>query len=473
MMKSLKLCLLICFLLPVPLLLLAQQDTDHQYKKSLKEVLDEIQARFHVKIKYSDAQVKGKEITYADWRFRNTVDETLANVLAPLDMKVNKESPAVYKLKEYEYNNWPVQEGWAKLDSIAKLYHDVPSWEKRKALLRPELYKALDLSPLPEKPNTKPIITAKRVYDGYSVENIAIEILPGLYINGSLYKPLNIKGKIPVMLSPDGHWDKQRYRPDAQIRCATLARIGCMAYSYDLFAWGESQLQFKYEDHRTSIAQVVQTLGAIRILDYVLSLKETDPARVGISGGSGGGSHTVLMAAIDQRIKLSAPVVAVSSYFYGGCPCESGMPIHFVGGGTDNVEIAAMAAPNPQLLISDGSDWTAHMPEHDFPYLKKMYGYYGKADMVENVHLPNDKHDYGPSKRFPLYKFVAKHFKLDIKSIEDKAGNIDESKVTIEKEPMMYVFGDHGQNLPVDAVKGINTLRHVFETTPREATPKS
>lgn len=469
-MRKFKLFILFAILFQ-PLLIWAQQDTDHQYKKSLKEVLDEIQNRFHVKIKYTDAQVKDKYVTYADWRFRNTVDETLANVLAPVDMKVNKTGPASYKLKDYEYNVWSVKDGWAKLDSIAKLYDDVKSWEQRKALLRPELYKALDLYPLPAKPNSKPIITPERIYDGYSVENIAIEILPGLYINGSLYKPLHIKGKIPVMLSPDGHWDKQRYRADCQLRCATLARMGCMAYSYDLFAWGESLLQFKAEDHRTSIAQVVQTLGAIRILDYVLSLKETDPNRVGISGGSGGGSHTVLMAAIDQRIKLSAPVVAVSSYFYGGCPCESGMPIHLCGGGTDNVELAAMAAPNPQLLISDGKDWTALMPEHDFPYLQKMYGYYGKTNLVENVHLPNEGHDYGPSKRDALYKFVAKNFKLDIHKIEDKNGNIDESEVTIEKEPLMYVFGDHGQYLPKDAIKGYQNLLHVFATAPREKKP--
>ena len=470
-MKKLRLILLGLLVLPSALLM-AQQDTDHQYKKSLKTVLDEIEARFHVKIKYSEADVKGKEVTYADWRFRNTVDETLTNVLTPLDMKVNKEGPTIYKLKSFEYNNWPVADGWKKLDSIAKLYTDRQSWEVRKAQLRPALLKALTLSPLPAKPNSAPIITPKRIYNGYSVENIAIEILPGLYINGSLYKPLNIKGKIPVMLSPDGHWEKQRYRADAQIRCATLARMGCMAYSYDLFAWGESLLQFKSEDHRTSIAQVVQTLGAIRILDYVLSLKETDPERVGISGGSGGGSHTILIAAIDQRIKLSAPVVSVSSYFYGGCPCESGMPIHFVCGGTDNVEIAAMAAPHPQLLISDGSDWTQHMPEHDFPYLKKLYGYYGKADLVENVHLPNDKHDFGPTKRFPLYRFVARDWNLNIKSIEDAKGNIDESPVTIEKEEKMYVFGDHGQNLPKDAVKGIDNLRRVYETAPREPETK-
>lgn len=470
-MKNYKLYTLLIAMVLLPMLVWAQQDTDHKYRKSLKDVLDEIQARFHVKIKYSEDQVKDKYIDYADWRFRNTVDETLTNVLAPIDMKVNKTGPTSYKLKDYEYNVWSVADGWAKLDSIAKQYHDQASWEKRKEMLRPALYKALDLYPLPAKPDSKPIITPKRIYNGYTVENIAIEILPGLYINGSLYKPLHYKGKIPVMLSPDGHWDKQRYRADCQLRCATLARMGCMAYSYDLFAWGESLLQFKSQDHRTSIAQVVQTLGAIRIIDYLLTLKETDPNRLGISGGSGGGSHTVLMAALDPRIKLSAPVVAVSSYFYGGCPCESGMPIHFVCGGTDNVELAAMAAPNPQLLITDGKDWTAHMPEHDFPYLQKMYGYYGKTNMVANVHLPNEGHDYGPSKRNALYKFVAKNFNLDIHKIEDKNGNIDESEVTIEKESMMYVFGDHGQYLPKDAIHGYENLLHVFATAPREKNP--
>jgi hypothetical protein len=470
-MKSYKAYILGGLLLLLPGLIWAQQDTDHQFKKTLKATLEEIEARFHVKIKFSDDQVKGKEVTYADWRFRNTVDETLDNVLAPLDMKVNKTGPNAYKLKEYEYNVWSEQDGWAKLDSIAKLYHDAPSWEKRKDSLRIALYKALDLYPLPVKPDSKPIITARRVYNGYSVQNIAIEILPGLYINGSLYKPFHTRGKIPVMLSPDGHWAQQRYRPDCQIRCATLARMGCMAYSYDLFAWGESLLQFKSEDHRTSIAQVVQTLGAIRILDYVLSLKETDPQRVGISGGSGGGSHTVLMTALDPRIKLSAPVVSVSSYFYGGCPCESGMPIFFCAGGTDNVELAAMAAPHPQLLISDGKDWTAHMPEHDFPYLQKMYGYYGKTDLVENVHLANEGHDYGPSKRQALYAFVAKNFHLDINEMRDRNGKVDESEVTIEKEPMMYVFGDHGQNLPKDAIMGYNNLLKVFATSPREKKP--
>jgi dienelactone hydrolase len=445
--------------------LYAQQTSDAGFKKPLADVLQEIQERYKVKIKYSPKQVEGKIVEYAEWRFRPDVEQTLENVLTPLEMKVNKEGPISYKLKEYEYYRWPVADGWKELDRIAAQYHNKEEFEARKALLRPQLYKALLLSPLPAKPASKPIITAKRVFDGYTVENIAIEILPGVYINGSLYKPLKIKGKIPVILSPDGHWYQHRFRADCQIRCAAIAKMGGMAYSYDLFGWGESGLQFKYEDHRRSLAQTVQALGAIRILDYVLSLKETDPARVGISGGSGGGSHTVLMAALDERIKLSAPVVSVSSYFYGGCPCESGMPIFQCGGGTDNVELAAMAAPHPQLLISDGQDWTAETPQHDLPYLQKIYGYYGKTNLVENVHLPTEGHDFGISKRTALYEFLAKNFRMNIAAIKNKNGEIDESGITIEKEQALYVFGPKGEKLPAGAIKGFENLEKLFYTS--------
>jgi dienelactone hydrolase len=437
-------------------------NSDNKYKKPLLQVIKDIESRFGVKIKYSEAQVNDKWVNYADWRFRTDLDQTLINVFTPLEMKVNKEKDKVYKLKEYEYHRWNVKDGWDFLDSLAAKYHDKESWEKRKAEIKPQLYKALLLSPLPAKNNSKPIFTPKRIMDGYSVENIALEIMPGLYINGSLYKPLNPKGKIPLVLSPDGHWEKQRFRADCQIRCAMIAKMGAMAFSYDLFAWGESGLQFKYEDHRRSLAQTVQTLGGIRILDYFTSLKETDTTRIAISGGSGAGSHAILLTALDDRIKLSAPVVAMSSYFYGGCPCESGMPIHFCAGGTNNVELAAMAAPKPQLIVSDGGDWTAETPLHDFPYLQKMYGYYGLANKVENIHLPNEKHDFGINKRIALYDFLIKNFNLNPSKVKDKSGNYDETKCTIEKETALYVFGVKGENLPQNAIMGFEALTQLF-----------
>ena len=461
--RSLKLLWGFALFMVSSITLNAQYTTDGAYKMPLKEVLSGIQKRFNVTIKYTDSLVAGKFVNYAQWRYRNNVETTLANVLTPLDMKVKKEKDKVYKLSNYEYYRWDVQEGWAELDRIAAQYKTLNEWEKRKQLLKPALLQALQLSPLPTVPNSKPIITPKRQFNGYTVENIAIEILPGLWINGSLYKPTNYAGKIPIILNPDGHWEKQRYRPDCQYRCAAFAKMGAMAFSYDLFAWGESQLQFKLEDHRRSLSMTIQALGSIRILDYLLALKDADTNRVAITGGSGAGSHTVLMTAIDDRIKVSAPVVAISSYFYGGCPCESGLPIHDCVGRTDNVEIAAMAAPRPQLLVSDGGDWTDKMPEHDFPYLQKMYGLYGKTSLVENVHLTNDKHDFGINKRTAVYRFMAKHLNLNIKAIEDNSSKIDESTITIEKEEAMHVFGDKGEKLPANAIKGFANLERVFK----------
>lgn len=440
----------------------AQPNTDNAYRQSLKEVLTDIQKRYHVTIKYHDTLVAGKWVNYAEWRYRSDVETTLDNVLKPLDMKVRKEKDSVYRLGYYEYYRWQPEEGWAELDRIAAQYKNVDEWERRKKELKPCLREALQLTKLPPAPPVPPIVTPKRKFDGYTVENIAIEILPGLWINGSLYKPSKSNGRIPVILNPDGHWEKQRYRPDCQYRCAALAKMGAMAFSYDLFAWGESLLQFQPADHRRSLSMSVQVLGSIRILDYLLSLKDADPNRVGITGGSGAGSHAVLMTAIDDRINVSAPVVSLSSYFYGGCPCESGMPVHSCGNRTDNVEIAAMAAPRPQLVVSDGADWTARMPEHDFLYLQKMYSWYGKKEDVKNVHLPEEKHDFGINKRIAVYEFMTKYLGLNIKAIQNKAGAIDESGITIEKEEALFVFGDKGERLPAHAIKGFENLQRVW-----------
>lgn len=441
------------------------QTSDEQFRMPLKEVLTDIEQQYGIKMQYGEDMVKDKWVTYAKWRYRPDAEATLANVLAPLDMAVNKTGDKRYKLKYFEYHRLTPEEGKARLDHLASLYSNAQQWELRRDSLKKCLWEALQLSPLPPAPGSKPIIVNKRTMNGYSIENIAFEILPGLYISGSLYRPLKAKGKVPVVLCPDGHWAKHRYRADCQYRCATLARMGCMAISYDLFAWGESLLQFKTEDHRRALAMTVQALGTVRILDYLLTLKEADSSRVAISGGSGGGSHTMLITALDNRIKLSIPVVMLSSYHSGGCPCESGMPVHLCGGGTANPEIAAMAAPRPQLVISDGKDWTDHVPQTEFPYLQKMYGYYGKADLVENVHLPEEGHDFGVNKRQPLYLFIAKHFKLDIKSLQDAAGKVDESKVTIEDEPALYVFGPKGESLPANAIKGFDALQKMFSAS--------
>ena len=438
-------------------------NADNAYKESLKQVLTEVENRFKVKVTYGADLVKDKWVNYAEWRFGTDPDQTLKNVLAPLDMTVNKTGDKTYKLKNFEYYLKTVEDGKKQLDYFSTLYSDAAGWEKRKNELRICMMQALRLAPLPPKPPSKPVVSNFRKMDGYTIENVAIETMPGMYVCGSLYRPANPKGKIPVVLNPDGHFDQGRYRADCQYRCAMLARMGAMAFSYDLFAWGESLLQFKPEDHRRSLAMTVQALNSMRILDYMLSFPDADPKRVAITGGSGGGSQTMLITALDDRITLSVPVVMLSCYHSGGCPCESGMPVHLCGDGTNNVEIASMAAPRPQLVISDGKDWTDHVPEIEYPYVKKIYGYYGKQELVKNVHLAQEGHDYGLSKRKAMYDFITQHFNLDIKSQLDKNGVIDESACTIEKEPAMYVFGDKGEHLPSNAIKSFEQLQQVFE----------
>ncbi|KAA8486285.1 acetyl xylan esterase AXE1 [Arcticibacter tournemirensis] len=439
------------------------QTADDAFRKPLKEVISDIENQFHVKIRYPEDLVKDRMVTYAGWRFRPDLEQTLFNVMSSQDITFVKEGEGKYKLQNFQYHLKTPLEGKQQLEYLWTKFNDVTSWESRKKELRECMWKALKLSPLPAKPASRPVISNRRTMNGYTIENVALETLPGVYVCGSLYRPLNAKGKLPVILNPDGHFGDGRYRADCQYRCAMQAKMGAISFSYDLFAWGESALQFKPSDHRKSLAMSVHALNSIRILDWLLSMKNADPNRVAITGGSGGGSQTMLITALDDRIKLSVPVVMMSSYHSGGCPCESGMGVHLCGGGTNNVEIAAMAAPRPQLIISDGKDWTQQVPQVEFPYLKKVYDFYGKTGEVENAHFPQEGHDYGLSKRVAMYQFVAKHFNLDIKKIQDKEGRIHESGVTIEKYPAMYVFGEKRESLPANAVKDFAQLEEMFK----------
>lgn len=318
-------------------------------------------------------------------------------------------------------------------------------WEARSRRIRRGILRGMELDPLPDRCDLRPLYFDKRIYKGYTVENVAFESLPGIFVTGNLYRPVDAGEKIPAVLCPHGHFEGGRFRPDQQIRCATLARMGAIVLSYDMFGWGESDQIEDYrfpESHKEHpYALKIQTWNSMRAADFLLFLPEVDPSRIAITAASGGGTQTIMLAALDQRISVSVPVVMVSAHFFGGCICESGMPIHHSSDHlTNNAEIAALMAPRPQLLISCGQDWTRNTPEVEFPYFQKVYYLYNAWDQVENVHFEEEGHDYGFSKRQAMYVFLARIFSLSLDGLKRVDGQVDELPVVIEEPDRMRVF---------------------------------
>lgn len=403
------------------------QTYETKFTRPLSDVLGDVSKRFGVKLKYN-VDTTGLKLAYADFRVRPySLEETLNNILAPFDFKAVKQNDKFYKIKPYEYPRRQAEDGMKLVPYLSSLYTDKAAWEARKDTLRKEVRARLGIDKLLAVcSKDAPEYGKIRKFDGYTVQNFRLKTANGHTVCGSIYAPKG-KGKHPLIICPNGHFSNGRYGTVQQQRLATLARMGAICVDYDLWGWGESADEVGSKAHQTPEAHVMQALNGIRILDWMIQRKDVDKTRVGVNGGSGGGTQSVLLSVLDDRYTACCPVVSVSSWFDGGCPCESGMPIQLAGGGTCNAELAAMFAPKPMMLVSDGGDWTSTTPELEYPYIKRIYGFYGAADKVMNVHLPKERHDFGPNKRNAVYKFFIETFKLD-------ASKLDEDKVVIEEE---------------------------------------
>ena len=405
------------------------QTFETRYERSVNDLMKDVGKRFGVKFKFdSNVDTVGKRLPYADFRVRPySLEMTLDNICKYYDWNWWKQSGNTYKIKLYEYPRRHEAEGKMMLDYLSSLYTNKAKWEARRDSLRREVRQRLELDAfLDSCVLGKPLLSKIRKHDGYTTQNICIELTPGQHLFGTIYASTK-KGKHALIVCPDGHWP-YRYRKDEQQRLGTLARMGAVCVDFDLYGWGESEKEVGEAAHHTSRAHVYQAACGYVLLDYMLkNRKDIDPERVGVMGGSGGGTHTVLLSLLDERVTASAPVVHLASHFDGGCPCESGKPVQLAAGGTCEAELAAVVAPKPMLIVSDGGDWTSSVPTLEFPYLQRIYGFYDAKDKVRNVHLPNERHDFKENKRQAVYDFFIDVFGLD-------RSMLDESKIEIEPD---------------------------------------
>ena len=371
-------------------------------------------------------------------------------------------------------------------------------WETRGERLRRGTLMATGLWPMPGHA-APPKATVHGLIDqgDYTIEKVYFETYPGFYLTGNLYRPKKAKTKMPGVLCPHGHWadgrfhlsgektldrlineGQERFRPAGQsplqARCVQLARMGCVVFHYDMVGKADSkQLEHRSgfrpemntlinwgyfspqaELHLQSI-NGLQTFNSIRALDWLSSLPEVDAKRIGVTGGSGGGTQTFLLCAIDPRPAVAFPAVMVSTSMQGGCPCENACYLRTQEG---NIGLAALFAPRP-MGMTGANDWTKEIETKGLPELKAIYNLYGAADKVMAKAFPQFPHNYNYVSRSVMYHWFNRHLKLGQKEpiIEEDYPLLTEKELTVwdEKHPQP-VGGDQFERQLLRAITAIN-----------------
>jgi hypothetical protein len=318
----------------------------------------------------------------------------------------------------------PTDPRWGDLPGTNTVFKPAKSktldeWQDRRAWLREQVRFVAGLVPEPERTPLNAKVFDKREFNGVSIEKVQFESQPGLYVLGNLYRPVMIEGKIPAVACALGHWAHGRLHQDDSGNFPalgrTLAKLGVTVFIYDMTGYNEGARQFGRHDEGHGVntpardlwgitSLGLQTWNSIRVLDFLQSLPEVDPQRIGMTGASGGGTQTFILNAVDDRVKAAVPVNMISSTMQGGCACENAPCLRI---DANNMEIGACVAPKPMLMISTSGDWTARTPKVEYPFVRGIYELYGRADVVTNVHLAFP-HNYNKASREAMYAFFAR-----------------------------------------------------------------
>jgi dienelactone hydrolase len=247
-------------------------------------------------------------------------------------------------------------------------------WTRQRDERRRQLFDMLGLWPLPERQDLKPVVTGKVDGDGFTVEKLHFQSLPGLYVTANLYLPKNSTGPAPAILYVCGHAEVKTNgvsygnKTFYQHHGSWFARQGYVCLAIDTLQLGEIQgdhhgtyrLGQWWWNSRGYTPAGVEAWNGIRALDYLETRPEVDRTRIGMTGRSGGGSYTWTTAALDERIKAAAPVAGITDLrnhvcdgaVEGHCDCMFFVNTHR----WDFPLNAALMAPRPLLIVNTDAD---------------------------------------------------------------------------------------------------------------------
>ena len=278
------------------------------------------------------------------------------------------------------------------------VYGDAERWKQRAAYLKEHILASAGLLPMPARTPLRAEIFDEVKRTDYTVSKVYFESLPDFFVTGNLYRP-TAKGPFPGILAPHGHWAYGRLENTSLNsvpgRAINLARQGYVVLTHDMVGYNDSrQLPHTFGGKREALWGLslagLQLWNSIRALDFLQSLPDVKPDAIGVTGESGGGTQTFLLAAVDDRVKVAVPVNMISLHMQGGCLCENPPLLRL---DTNNVEIAATIAPRPLLMISASGDWTVNTMDLEYPAVRDAYKLWDAVDLVSAVRFTAE-HNY-------------------------------------------------------------------------------
>ncbi len=381
----------------------------------------------------------------------------LANPLFPQRIVVLRKVFSFLILLMLSQNVMAEESGNAFLDFIKKSAsqkrsHDQPpaslaKWKKQKDSIRKQLLEAWGGFPKHKTPLEPQILgTLKR--DGYRIEKIIFQTLPDVWMTANAYVP-NRKGKLPAVLCVHGHWRGAKQDPHVQARCIGLAKLGYFVLVVDAFGAGERGLgKALGEYHGEMVAATLFPIGTPlsglqvyengRAVDYLLTRKEVDGTRLGITGASGGGNQSMYAGAWDERFKAVVPVCSVGNYqAYLGTACCMCEVVPAALQFTEEWGVLGLTAPRALMVINatrDGIQFSVPEAKKSIKLARPIYDLYDCPEKIRHT-VFESKHDYNQPMREAMYGWMSLYLKE-----EGDGTPIPEPEINLEPPETLRCF---------------------------------